>query len=72
MMLMSGGKAIKANYTQPLSTRSLFKGTKARLSCKNQPHQCAAAAAAQFLTSQFYKICDIIYSVPHYCFSCPR
>lgn len=37
MMLMSGGKAIKANYTQPLSTRLLFKGTIARLSGKINP-----------------------------------
>lgn len=37
MTLMSGGTAIKANYTQPLSTRLLLKTTKAPLSCKISP-----------------------------------
>lgn len=66
-MLMSGGKAINANYTQPLSTGLLFKGTIARLSCKISP-----VSVLLLSVSQFYKNCDIIDSVLHYCHSYPR
>lgn len=66
-MLMSGGKAIQANYTQPLSTRSLFKGTLACLSCKISHGD--ACRACFLLTRRFHKNWHIIYSVPRYWFS---